>query len=326
MIRRLLILVVLLTFAIPRPASAADNFPPRQTPARPPATPVQPEAVKPPPPITILSIIPAQGEPGATVTLYGNGFSEKTSAYLANIEIPAILVGPQQITFDIPKLDPGLYALFLKREDGTTSRAYNFSVLPLKPVATSLSPDSVQACATGHERDVTVTGLNFKESSRVMFDGAAIRSRFGSTDSLAFSAPQVAGGLHQVQVKNSEDAVSGVLGLFIDARPEITGISTGEEAVNYYNLVIEGRNFQQNSSVVVMEERSIEENPSPQSLDVKRMNPGMTNATEREQSVYINCNRIIYRRNPYSPYPKNLRIQVVNPDGGESSVVSVSAP
>lgn len=325
MVRRLALLVPFLMLLVPGLSPGADNFPPRQIPVRAPVPIVQTEALK-APSVTILSIIPAQGEPGMTVTLYGNGFSEKTSVFLANLEIPATLVGQQQITFDIPKLDPGLYALFLRRDDGMTSRAYNFSILPQKPVVSSVDPDSVYSCATGREREVTVSGRNFKEGSLVMFDGAAVRSRFSSPETISFTAPQVPGGLHQIQVKNSEDAVSGVLGLVIDGRPEITGVSQGEESVNYYNLIVEGRNFQQNSALVVMEERSIDQTPSQLSLDVKRINSGMSNATEREQTTYINCNRIIYRRNPYSTYPKNLRIQVVNTDGGESSVVSVSAP
>ncbi len=325
MVRRLVLLVSLLSFCMAQLSfGAVVPLPPRQIIQTTPPPP--PEAVI-APPVNILSIIPAQGEPGMTVTLYGNGFSEKTTVFLANMELPANLVGPQQISFDIPKLDPGLYALFLKREDGTTSRPYNFSILPQKPVVTSLSPDTIYACATGHEREVAVTGRNFREGAQVMFDGAAVRSRLSSAESLNFVAPQIAGGFHQVQVKNSEDAVSGVLGLVIDARPEITGVSRGEEQVNYYNLVIEGRNFQQNSSLVVMEERSLEATPSQFAVDVKRISSGSENTTERDHLLFINCNRVIYQRSPYSAVPKNFSIQVVSPgNGGESSVVSVSAP
>lgn len=279
------------------------------------------------PPVNVLSIIPAQGEPGITVTLYGTGFSQKTTVFLGNVELPARVVGPQQLSFDIPKLNPGLYALFLRREDGMTSRPYNFALLPQRPVALSLDPDTVYACAAGRDREVTVTGRNFQEGSQIIFDGAAIRSRFSAAESISFTAPQVAGGLHQVQVKNPGDAVSGVLGLVIDARPEIVGITQGEEYVNYYNLVIDGRNFQQNSALVVMEERTIDQTAAQLAVDVKRITSGSGSTTERERLLFINCNRIIYQRYPYSTIPKNFRVQVVNPAGeGESAVVSVSAP
>ena len=322
MVRRLLILVLLLSFIMAQLSfGAVTPLPPRQTTKK--AAPAEKEKA---PPVTILSIIPAQGEPGTTVTLYGTGFSQKTTVFLANMELQATVIGPQQLSFEIPKLESGLYALFLKREDGTTSKAYSFTLLPLKPTVVSLSPDTVYACATGRDRDVAVAGHNFREGSQVMFDGAAIRSRFSSPETLYFMAPQIAGGLHQVQVKNPDDTVSGVLGLVIDARPEISGVIRGDEYVNYYNLIIEGRNFQQNSMVVVMEERTIEETPSRLAVDVKRITSGSGSVTEREQILFINCNKIIYQRHPYSTLPKNFSVQVINPDGGESSVVSVSAP
>ena len=322
--RRLLVLIPLLTFIVAQMSFGAPiPLPPRQQPKTAPPRPV--EATK-APPSTILSIIPAQGEPGKTITLYGTGFSQKTTVFLANMELQATVIGPQQLSFDIPKLEPGLYALFLKREDGTTSKAYSFTILPLKPAVSSLSPDTVNACATGRDREVAIAGHNFREGSQVMFDGAAIRSRFSSPEALYFTVPQIAGGLHQVQVRNPDDTVSGVLGLVIDARPEVSGVTRGDEYVNYYNLIIEGRNFQQNSTVVVMEERSLEETPSQLAVDVKRITSGSGSVTEREQILFINCNRIIYQRHPYSTIPKSFRVQVINPDGGESSVISVSAP
>jgi IPT/TIG domain len=277
-------------------------------------------------PINVLSIIPSQGEPGTTVTLYGTGFTENTSVFLGNKELPATVAGPRQLSFEIPTLSQGLYALYLMREDGTFSKPYNFSVLPLKPIANSLSPDTIYACSNSREREVTISGRYFKQGSQVMFDGAAIKSRFSSSESLSFSTPQVADGLHQVQVRNPEDAFSGVLGLVIDGRPEITGVTQGEETVNHYNLTIDGRNFVQNSSLVVMEDSSVEQNTAQPTVDIKRISSLSANSINREQLVYVNCSRIIYQRYPYSTTPKNFRIQVVNPGGGESSLVSVSAP
>ena len=324
MVRRLLVPPSLVIIFLAQVCSAAVvPLPPRQIPAKSPPKQAEPEK----PAVNLLSIIPDQGEPGMTVILYGTGFTEKTTVFLANTEVPAKVAGSQQLSFDIPKLDPGLYALFLKREDGTTSKPYNFTVLPLRPVASSLSPDEIYACSTGKDRDVTVAGLNFREKSQVLFDGAAIRSRYSSAEALSFSVPQVSGGLHQVQVKNPDDTVSGQLGLMIDSRPEITRLSRGEEYVNYYNLIIEGRNFMQDSSLVVTEERTIEETPSRLSVDVRRISSGSASSTEREQIIFINCNQIIYQRHPYSTVPKNFKVQVISPgNGGESSIVSISAP
>lgn len=279
------------------------------------------------PPITILSIIPAQGEPATSVTLSGSGFTDKTTAYLGNNAVPTEVIGPKQLNFDIPNLPPGLYALYLRRADGTTSRTYNFNLLPPKPDIYAISPDTMYACSTNTDRDVVISGRSFLDKSQVLFDGAAIRGNFISTETFSFTVPRVAAGLHQVQIKNPGGTLSGAQGLMIDARPEIDSVITGEEYVNYYNLIIGGRNFQQDSTVVITEERDLElTGMQPPAVDVKRLRSGTANATEKERAIFVNCGQLIYQRYPYSTTLKNIRVQVLNPGGEESSVVQVSTP
>ncbi len=263
------------------------------------------------PPLSVLSIIPAQGEPGTTVTLNGTGFTTGTGVFLGSRQLPATLVGNRLLTVELPDLPPGVYALYLKREDGSTSRAFNFALQPQKPVALSLSPDTVTACSTGREREVVVTGSKFQSGARVFLDGAALTTRFISPTALSFTAPGVAAGLHQVQVKNPSDAGSGVLALFIDAKPEIASVSMGREFVSAYELVLTGRNFQQSSVLVA---------------DGKRVATGEQMATERERLIYLGCNQMVYERHPYDPTPKEIRLQVVNPNGEESGLFTISAP
>jgi hypothetical protein len=261
------------------------------------------------------------------VTISGTGFTGENTVFLGAEEIPATSVSERQLSFEIPELKPGLYALFVKRRDGTASASYGFTVQGLKPIAIDLAPDTVYACAAPSERQVTLSGHNFRAGSQVLFDGAAIRTRFGSAESLSFTAPQVAGGLHQVQVRNPDGSVSGVLGLLIDAKPELTNVTSGEERVNYYDLILEGRNFQQGSTVVVAEEKSLEFFGQQYRTDVRRMQTGVgTGGPERDRVIYVDCNRIVYERYPYSTVPKNFKVQVINPDGSESTQVSVSAP
>jgi hypothetical protein len=280
-----------------------------------------------PAPITILSIIPAQGEPATSVTLSGSGFTDKTIAFLGNNGVPTELLGPKQLSFEIPNLPPGLYALYLKRGDGTTSRTYNFNLLPPKPDIYAISPDTMYACSTNMDRDVVISGRNFQDKSQVLFDGAAIRGNFISTETFSFTVPRVVAGLHQVQIRNAEGTLSGAQGLLIDARPEIDSVTTGEEYVNYYNLIIGGRNFQQDSTLVISEERDLELSGMQKPvIDVKRLRSGTANATEKERAILVNCGQLIYQRYPYSTTLKNLRVQVVNPGGEESSMVQVSAP
>lgn len=261
----------------------------------------------------ILSIIPAQSEPGGRVMIFGSGFGDAASAFLGSVEIPARVTEGKQLEFSVPaQLEPGLYALYLKRRDGVTSRPYNFNVVPLRPVLSTLSPDQLGSCAQGRERDVIARGQNFSENTLLLFDGAGLKSRVVSSEVISFSVPQVAGGLHQIAVQNPPDSPSVPLALIIETKPEIGQVSVGNDYVSYYELIIYGRNFQQNSSIYV---------------DGQRVGGrGGQEVSEREQLVYVDCATLIYQRHPYSSANKDFRIQVVNQGGEASQVVNVTAP
>ena len=297
-----LVLAALVTVTV-APSSAATVKKPQKKPV-----PAVTSKEEPASPYTILSIIPSQGEPGKRVSLMGSGFSADTLAWLGTSAIPTAVISDRQIEFEIPKVAPGLYALYLKRQDGAVSKIYNFPILAPKPVIESISPDTVFGCAPDQERTVTLSGRNFQESSAVQFDGGSIRSMYTSPEALSFTVPHnVLGGQHNIQVKNPDDMVSGSVAFYIDMKPVIHAVHQGEERVNTYDLILEGHNFQQGSSVVV---------------DGRQV----YNNTDRDKSRFVNCSRIIYERYPYDRTPKTLRIQVVNPNGEESPVVTVTAP
>lgn len=268
----------------------------------------QPAAV----PVSILSIIPVQAEPQARVMLFGSGFGESATVFLGaprSRRRSPMVVRPNSTS---PQLEPGLYALYLKRSDGNIGRPYNFTVLPLRPVLSGLTPDQINSCAQGREREVTALGRNFTERSQLFFDGAAIRSRFISPGEIVFSVPQVAGGLHHVMVKDTPENASVTQGLTIETRPEITQVTVGTEYVNYYELLVEGRNFNQDSSIYV---------------DGQRIGgPSRQESGERERVIYIDCGHLVYLRFPYSPVNKDFRLQVVSRNGEGSQVVTVTAP
>lgn len=264
-------------------------------------------------PVTILSIIPAQAEPGAKVVLSGTGFGENAAVFLGSVENAARITDATHAEFVIPpKLEAGLYALYLKRADGTIGRSYNFTVLPVRPVLSSLQPPQISSCAVGKEREVIARGGNFGDGSLLFFNGAALISTILSPESISFIVPPVAGGLHQIQVKNSPDNSSVPLTLTVETRPEIGQVTVGNEHVNYYELIISGKNFNQNSSVYVD--------------GVQIGGRGGQDMTEREKLIYVDCTKLVYQRHPYSPVNKDFRLQVVNPGGEGSQVITVTAP
>lgn len=269
-------------------------------------TPVKPAAP------TILSIIPAQGEPGGKVTIFGSGFGEESLVFLGSVEIPAKVTDGRQLEFYIPQLEAGLYALYVKRSDGQTGRIYNFTVQALRPVLLSIVPESVSACAMGGEREVTANGKNFSEKASLLFDGAVINSRFISSEQIVFTAPSASSGIHQITVKNDPENGTMPRTLIIESRPEISQVSIGNEFVNYYELNIYGRNFQQNSAIYV---------------DGQRIGgKGGQEMIELEKLIFVDCTRMVYQRHPYSSTNKDFRIQVLNQGGEGSQVVNVTAP
>ncbi|QOX78511.1 IPT/TIG domain-containing protein [Trichlorobacter lovleyi] len=258
--------------------------------------------------LVVFSIVPAQAEPGTQVLLAISGLSDGLRLALGGDELAWRVLNDRRIAFDIPRdAAPGQYSLTVTAPDGA-SRSYAFTVLPLKPVAISIDPDRVTSCTSGSARDVTIQGRNFNASSQLLFDGAIIRSRVSAPDTIKFTAPNVRDGLHQVAVKNG-DISSTPLGLSIVTAPDITSITTGNDHVNSYELIIEGDNFLQTSSVLVDGVR-VEGN----------------NNQQRDRLIYQDCTRMIYERHPYSSSPKELRIQVVNPGGATSRTVLVTAP
>ena len=264
-------------------------------------------------PLTVLSIIPAQAEPGAKVVMSGNGFGEAATVHLGSVEIPALITDAKQAEFNLQRqLEAGLYALYLKRSDGMIGRSYNFLVVPLRPTLTSLQPALISSCAVGKEREVIASGSNFIETSMLFFDGAALPRMFISQDSISFSVPAVPGGLHQVMVKNSHENSSAPLNFTVETRPEISQVTVGDEHVNFYELIISGKNFTQNSSVYV------------DGLQIGGR--GGQDMAERDKLIYIDCTKLIYHRHPYSPTNKDFRLQVVNPGGEGSQVITVTAP
>jgi len=289
-------------FAAERPRRVTTTAAPAVTPA--------PAAAAAP---AILSIIPAQAEAGGKVMMYGSGFGAQASAYLGSVEIPARVVDGKQVEFTIPQqLNPGLYALYLKRSDGAVSRPYNFTILPQRPVLNGLSPDMISSCSQGAEREVTARGQNFLEKSQLVFDGSVLKSRFISAEALSFNVPQVPGGLHQVVVINSPENSSVAVGLMVETKPEIDQVMIGSQYVNYYELAIVGRNFQQNSSIYI---------------DGQKIGGhGGQDLAEREKLIYVDCTKLIYERHPYSPVNKDFRIMVMNPGGEVSQIINVTAP
>ena len=261
-------------------------------------------------PPAILSIIPGQGSAGTNVVISGSGFNQESTLFLGIEEVPVKSVSTNQLRFEIPQLPVGNYALYIRQGDGNSTKAYTFSIVPVRPSLSSLTPDSVSFCSGPEERVISVKGKNFLEGAKILFDGAVIKGTRISGEEMTFTAPQVPGGLHQIQVRNQEETNSTAAGLLITSRPEIHGVTQGNDYVNYYELIIEGENFQQGSTLYV---------------DGKKIS-GQLMPGERDRLIFNGCRKLTYQRYPFDPSAKSFQMMVVNPNGEESSRFSVTAP
>lgn len=259
----------------------------------------------------ILSIIPGQTSPGNSVVISGSGFNSESSLFLGIEEIPLKSISTRQISFEMPQIPAGNYALYIRQKNGTSSKAYSFTVTSVTPSITAIYPDTVPLCTTTGNRQIIVKGRNFQEGARVLFGGAIIKGSRTSTEEMTFQVPQVPGGLHQVQVKNPEEGISPAIALIVASKPEIRNVSQGNDYVNYYELDIEGINFQ-NGSTLIVEGRKIQSSPP---------NPG-----DRDRLVFRSCTNLTYQRYPYDPAIKSFQMVIVNPSGEESAPFTVSAP
>lgn len=256
----------------------------------------------------VYSITPAQAEPGAQVFITADGINDETRIFLGGEEVIPVQRDKHKIAFMVPPdFAPGQYVLSI-RGNNRTQRSYTFRIQALKPVIFKVDPNRIFGCRLDDQQEAIIHGRNLTESSQLLFDGSIIPSRYIASNSIGFSIPKAAGGMHQISVKNGQETTTP-LAFTIVMTPIVSSISIGQDRVNSYDLIIEGQNFQQNSVIFA---------------DGVRVDSSSITSSGHLSS--IDCTRIIYQRKPFSPDIRNLRIQVVNPNGESSQTVTLLAP
>ncbi len=194
--------------------------------------------------------------------------------------------------------------ILTRHEQGATHMADGYARVTGKP--------GVVLVTSGPGATNTVTGIltaMMDSVPMIVLTGQVIspmlgKDAFQEADIFGITMPVVK---HSYLIKNTNDIVSGTVAFYIDMKPVIHNIYQGEERVNSYDLILEGHNFQQGSSVVV---------------DGRQVYNGI----DRDKIRFVNCTRIIYERFPYDRSPRSMRIQIINPNGEESPIMTISAP
>ena len=134
--------------------------------------------------------------------------------------------------------------------------------------------------------------------------------------------------MYGVSVSNQDGATSLPHSLWVNSTPEINSVERGADFVNYYEVIIHGKNFLFNSTLVVVEQEDSALGQTYQrlsSLSPKGDESQVSVSPQEYRLIYVDCQTLIYHRYRTSR-AKDLRLQVFNSDGRKSYQYYVALP
>jgi hypothetical protein len=274
----------------------------------------------------LIGIAPSIAGPGKTVIVTGGPFTPEVRVVFGDRLLAPSRIGERQLTFVVPQMPPGEYLLQLQTGEETSDRSLFFRIVLPQPAIHSLEPHQIDTCDLGRGLQVVVRGEDFQPGTLLLLDGAILASGRTAEDALTFAVPDLTPGLHQIQLANPDGQRSLPAALLIDSTPEIESVTTGEEAVTYYQLVISGRNFSYRTNLLVDGQQITPFSPGALADDSQQVIPYNLNPLGTDSLQYVDCRTLIYVRHPYSTQPKSLILQIINPDGKASGAYPFTGP
>lgn len=139
---------------------------------------------------TITSIAPAQGTAGTQVTVSGSGFgptADDLRLSFGTTIVPVTPVSASTLTFTVPTMPAGTYAITLRTRGGIATSPTAFQITSPPPTLTSISPSSVPA--GGAAFTMTLSGSDFVSGSTVVAGATTLATTFVSPSSLSAEVP-----------------------------------------------------------------------------------------------------------------------------------------
>lgn len=270
----------------------------------------------------IVSISPGVAAIGSSVSVQGGPFAANVRVRLGDREIVPSQIGERQLLFTVPPLAAGDYILSLTTDGQLSPRSLTLRVVEPDPRITAVSPASIDTCSTPAERRLAVSGQSFRPGAQLLLDGAVVAAEIASDSEIVFIAPPLGSGIHQIQVVNPGNRRSLPLALYVNSVPAIDSIEQGADNVVSYELIVQGKNFFYNSMLVV---DGTPVNPM-QITDPSGSLLVPVGPPHGESVRYVDCNTLVYIRQPYSRQLKRVSVQVVNPGGEQSPLYHVTIP
>ena len=279
------------------------------------------------PALEITSLAPMRGTPGTLVSITGGEFSPQVQPFLGEQYVAPRITLKNYIEFTVPNLPPGHYTLTVQDNTTVAEPTYLFEVMAPTPQVTNIKPSILDACPIDPEIQLQISGRNFSQSAVVLVNEKTVPSRVISSTLLEAQLPALLQqGVYGVSVRNHDGATSLPHSLWVNSTPVINSVERGVDFVNHYEVIIHGKNFLFNSTLVVKEpEDSTIGQANQQFFSVSRESAEST-ALKRNLVTYVDCQTLIYRRYPTSFQDKNLGLQVFNPDGRKTDLYYVALP
>ena len=265
--------------------------------------------------LEITAISPSTTVPGALVRVSGGPFDDETRVLLGDQSLRPETWTERELIFSVPDLPEGDYRLTLADRSGGNQPAFILRVGTKRPEIRALEPDRLDLCAGGGERRISVSGKALATGVRLLVDGAQLPAERLSASRIDFTLPELAAGMHQVEVVNPDGQRSLPYALMIDGQPEIFSVTLGADQVVAYELIIQGRNFPAQANLLV--------NGAP-------VNRALALAGKqgggRDEVRYVDCSTLIYTRYPLSREPLPLTLTVVGPGDEGSTPYQITSP
>jgi hypothetical protein len=267
--------------------------------------------------LEITAVSPSTAVPGTRVTLSGGPFASGDSVLVGNRRVTVSTLAPTRLTFILPAIPAGEYLLAVERAGVRSPHTFQLRVVQPPPRIVLLGPATLDSCTLASERQITVSGSNFRPGAQLLLDNTALAVDKLADSEIVFILPAVAPGLHQVQVVNPDNQRSLPHGLFLSSTPEIMAVQSGADNLVDYELIVQGKNFLFNSLLTV------------NGVAVgKALGNISADGSVRETMRYVDCTTLIYTRRPFLREAQELSLQVINPPPGseQSNVYQLTTP
>jgi hypothetical protein len=283
--------------------------------------------------LEITSLAPIRGTPGTLVAISGGPFSPQTQPFLGEQYVAPRITLKNHMEFTVPDLPPGNYSLTVQDNTMVAAQAYQFEVMAPTPQITNINPRILDACPIDPQNQLQINGRNFLPGAVFLVNENTVVSHIINSTLLEVQLPELQQpGVYGVSVRNPDGATSLPHSLWVNSTPEINSVERGADFVNYYEVIIHGKNFLFNSTLVVKEPENSTLGQTYQQLSFVSRNSAAsqggldTIAPQRNRLIYVDCQTLIYNRYPTSFQNKDLRLQIFNPDGRKTDQHNVDLP